>query len=87
MKLDLTVHILGEGNHYVAHVLPLDVMSGGPAPQAAREALDEAVRCFVKTAADAGTLETILEESGYRQQNGIWTGPDWIGVERHVVDV
>ena len=87
MKLDLTIHIWREGNDFVAHALPLDVMSSGSSPQAAREAVDEAVRCFAKTAADAGTLEQILEDCGYRQHNGEWSAPDWIGVERHAVAV
>jgi len=87
VKLDLTVHIWLEGAQYVAHALPLDVMSSGSTPQAAREAVDQAVRCFLKTAADAGTLEQILEESGYRQQDGAWISPDWVSVERHAIAV
>jgi len=66
VTLDFTIQIWHEGCQYVAHALPLDVMSSGPTPQAAREAVDEAVRCFLKTVADAGTLEQVLEECGYR---------------------
>lgn len=87
MTLDLTIHIWREGSQYVAHALPLDVVSSGPTPEAAREAVDEAVRCFVKTAVDAGTLEQVLEECGFEQRNAQWTGPDWVGVERRVVVV
>jgi hypothetical protein len=61
MKLDMTVHIWSEGRQYVAHAMPLDVMSSGPTPEAARQALDEAVRAFLLTAADIGTLEEVLE--------------------------
>ena len=85
MKLDVTIHLWREGSQYVAHALPLDVMSSGSTPQAAREAVDEAVRCFLKTAADAGTLEQILEECGYSQRDGEWVAPDWVGVEHHAV--
>jgi hypothetical protein len=87
MKLDMTVHLWREGNQFVARAMPLDVMSSGPTAQAARDAVDEAVRCFVKTAQDAGTLDAILEECGYTNQNGDWTSPDWIGVERHALAV
>lgn len=87
MQLDFTIHIWREGNQYIAHALPLDVMSSGPTPQAAREAVDEAVRCFVRTAADANTLDAVLEESGYMKRNGKWEGPDWVGIERHAVAV
>lgn len=87
MTIDLTVNIWKEGPQFVAHALPLDVISSGPTPQAARDAVDEAVACFVKTAADQGTLETILQECGYTLRDGAWIGPDWIGAERHAVAV
>ncbi len=87
MKLDLTVHLWLEEDQYIAHALPLDVMSSGSTPQAAREAVDEAVRCFVKTASDTGTLDQILEECGYRRHDGEWAAPAWVGVERHAVAV
>lgn len=87
MKLDLTIQLWAEGGQYIAHAMPLDVMSSGPTPQAARDAVDEAVRCFIKTATDAGSLDQVLEECGYSRQNGEWIAPDWVGVERHAVAV
>ena len=62
MTIDLTINVWEEGNQFVAHALPLDVMSSGPTPEAARKAVDEAIRCFLKTAADYDTLEQVLEE-------------------------
>ncbi|MEK6643531.1 MAG: hypothetical protein AABZ08_06445 [Planctomycetota bacterium] len=87
MNLDLTIQMWREGANYIAHAQPLDVMSSGSSPQAARDAVDEAVRCFVRTAVDAGTLDAILEECGYSRDNGCWVAPDWVGVERHAVAV
>ena len=49
---------------FVAHAMPLDVMSAGVSPEAAREALDEAVRLFLLTAQDHGTLPEVLAEGG-----------------------
>jgi predicted RNase H-like HicB family nuclease len=66
MNLETTVHIWKEGSQYVAHALPLDVMSSGSTPDAARHALDEAIRAFLLTAADAGTLDQILARSSSR---------------------
>jgi hypothetical protein len=82
MHVDLTVHIWKEGNQYVAHAMPLDVMSSGSSQEAAREALDEAVRAFLLTAADAGTLEEVLEECGYERRGDAWVSPDFVALER-----
>ena len=39
MEIDYTVHIWKEGRQFVAHAMPLDVMSSGETPDAARAAL------------------------------------------------
>jgi predicted RNase H-like HicB family nuclease len=83
MVIDYTIQIWQEGNQFVAHAMPLDVMSSGPTPEDARKALDEAVRVFVKTAADTGTLEQVLDEVGYRLEGGHWVSPPWVAIERH----
>jgi len=72
-----------EGTHFVAHAMPLDVMSAGDTPEHARQALDEAVRLFIVTASEHGTLHEVLEEAGYLYQDGEWRAPDWIGIEAH----
>jgi predicted RNase H-like HicB family nuclease len=83
MNLETTVHIWKEDGQYVAHALPLDVMSSGTTPDAARQALDEAVRAFLLTAADAGTLEQVLEDCGYKRQGESWRSPAFVALERH----
>jgi predicted RNase H-like HicB family nuclease len=65
--IEYTVHIWLEGNQFIAHSMPLDVMSSGPTPEAARKALDEAVRVFLLTLEDMGTTVEVLQECGYRQ--------------------
>jgi hypothetical protein len=87
MTLDVTINIWQEGSQFIAHSLPLDVMSSGPSPEAAKQALCEAVRCFLKTVADQGTLDQVLEECGFEQSNGAWVSPQWIGIERHSLAV
>ena len=67
VSIEYTVHIWQEGNQFIAHAMPLDVMSSGPTPEAARKALDEAVRVFLLTLEDMGTTAEILQECGYRQ--------------------
>src|ERR1039458_8103140 len=61
MDIDYTVQIWREGSQFIAHAMPLDVASSGTTPQAARAALDEAVKLFIKTAKQHGTLTEVLE--------------------------
>jgi predicted RNase H-like HicB family nuclease len=82
MIIDYTCQIWREGKQYVAHAMPLDVMSAGPTPEAARKALEEAVRAFVRTAGDIGTLEEVLDEAGYRHIGGRWVSPECVATER-----
>jgi hypothetical protein len=60
MDIEYTVQIWQEGDQFIAHAMPLDVMSSEATPQAAREALYEAVELFIATASDMGTLNDIL---------------------------
>lgn len=81
--LEYTVQIWREGDQFIAHAMPLDVMSSGATVEAAREALEEAVGLFLDTAAEVGTLEEVLQDCGFDLQQGRWVSPAWIAVERH----
>lgn len=83
MNIDYTVQIWQEGDQFIAHAMPLDIMSSGTTPQKSREALQEAVELFFATAAELGTLGDILAEAGYEYHEGTWVSPTWIAVERH----
>jgi predicted RNase H-like HicB family nuclease len=83
MNIEYTVQIWSEGDQFVAHAMPLDVMSSGRTPEGARAALDEAVRLFLATAADQGSLEEILQDAGYELRGGEWLSPSWVATERH----
>lgn len=83
VNIEYTVHIWTEGNQFIAHAMPLDVMSAGPSPDEARKALDEAVHLFLVTASDHGTLEEVLQEAGYELRKGSWVSPSWVATERH----
>jgi predicted RNase H-like HicB family nuclease len=62
-----------EGAVIVAHCVPLDVSSCGHDLQEARRNIREAVAAFIETCEEMGTLEEVLEESGFVKQ-----GEDWI---------
>lgn len=87
MDIEYTVQIWKEGDQFVAHAMPLDVMSSGRTPEEARKTLDEAVRLFLATAVDIGTLDEVLQESGYEFKEGSWVSPPWVSVERHSIVV
>jgi predicted RNase H-like HicB family nuclease len=87
MRIEYNVQIWKEGNQYVAHATPLDVMSSGTSPEDARRALDEAVKLFIVTAREQGTLEQILEECGYNVRDDVWVSPEWVSIERHTASV
>jgi predicted RNase H-like HicB family nuclease len=82
-SIEYTAHIWQEEAQYIAHAMPWDVISAGPSPDEARKALDEAVHLFLVTAADMGTLEDVLHESGYEFRQGGWVSPAWVAIERH----
>ena len=81
-NLRFTVRIFKEGPAFVAHVPELDISSCGDTEAAARRNIRDAVSGFIETAKQMGTLKEILEESGYRLENGQWLEPELIGVEQ-----
>ena len=87
INIEYTIQIWKEGNQFIAHAMPLDVMSSGPTPEKAREALDEAVHLFLETATDMGSLDEILRESGYEFKHKNWMSPFWVALERHSTTV
>jgi predicted RNase H-like HicB family nuclease len=82
MKLDYTVQVWKEGKQFIAHAMPLDVASSGPTPDAARQAVDEAMRLFLATAAEEGTLDEVLKDAGYHRARREWQSPAWLGIEQ-----
>lgn len=82
MKIDYTVQVWRRGARHIAHAMPLDVASAGDTPEAARQTVDEAVRSFLDTASEDGTLEEVLKEAGYRREGGSWQAPERLGLEQ-----
>jgi predicted RNase H-like HicB family nuclease len=77
------VHIFKEGDTYVAHAPHLDVSSCGTTDEEARQNIRDAVRGFLETAHDMGTVNEILEEAGYRLAvDTNWQPPEFVSVER-----
>ena len=83
LNIEFTIHVWREGSQFIAHAIPLDVLSAGNTPDEAKKAPDEAVRLFLRTDSDLGTLQEILEECGCQYGKGTRVGPAWIAIERH----
>jgi predicted RNase H-like HicB family nuclease len=72
MNMKFDVRVLKEGNQFIAHAIHLDVSSAGDTPQAALEAVREAIKLFIATAQDHGTLSQVFKDCGYVLENGKW---------------
>jgi predicted RNase H-like HicB family nuclease len=87
MNIEYTVQIWQEGDQYVAHALPLDVISSGDTLEKARMALQEAVELFIEIADKMNTISDVLQDVGYEYRQGNWVSPSWVSIERHTTFV
>jgi hypothetical protein len=70
IQIEYTCLIWKEDNLFIAYAIPLDLMSCGENPTQAKIALEEAVNLFLSSSIERDTLTEILEETGYKYQNG-----------------
>ena len=81
------VHIFKEGDTYVAYVPALDVSSCGATDDEARRNIRDAVRGFLESSADLGTLDEILQEAGYEREGDKWRAPEFVSVDRLTMSI
>jgi len=80
--------IFMENKTYVSYCPELDVSSCGYTIEEARKNLQTAVKLFLEESEKMGTLEAILEESGYKKKkSGQWTAPRIMATEVMAVGV
>ena len=72
MKISLRIEIFKEGDTYVALSPELNVSSFGETIEDAKRSLKEALEAFIEECERMGTLEAILEESGFSRINDSW---------------
>ena len=82
MEIQFTTRIFREGKTFVASAQELDISSCGRSKEKAFTNLKEAVRLFLEEAEKMGTLETILEEAGYKKTKATLQVPKPINVQR-----
>jgi len=81
------VHIFKEGDTYIAYVPSLDVSSCGATDDEARRNIRDAVRGFLASSADMGTLDEILQEAGYEREGEKWRAPEFVSVDRLTMSI
>ena len=72
MKILTRIEIFKEGDVYVALSPELNVSSFGETVAAAKEAIQEAIEAFIEECERMGTLEEVLEESGFSRIGDSW---------------
>ena len=78
--ISFTVHTFKEGKTYVAYVRELDLSSCGATDEEARRNIRDAVRGFLETSTEMGTLSEILEEAGYQRTGDAWRAPEFVSL-------
>jgi hypothetical protein len=85
-NFSFTAQIFKEGEVFVAYVPALDVSSCAGTDEGARKNIQDAVRGFLESSADRGTLHEILSEGGYELEGGQWLAPEFVSVDRLAVN-
>jgi len=72
MQLSVSIVVFKEGDLYVALAPELNVSSFGDSIDDARKSLKEAIEAFLEECAKTGSLEQVLEESGFSKTGDSW---------------
>lgn len=72
MNISVRIEIFKEGDVYVALSPELNVSSFGKTIEDAKRSVKEAIEAFVEECERMGTLEDVLEESGFSRINDFW---------------
>ena len=86
IKVMYRAEIFPEGDCYVGLCRELDVSSFGDYPEDASDSLRQAVELFLEGCEELGTLDEVLEESGFQKVGDEWKLHERIS-ENRVVDV
>jgi len=84
-NFSFTAQIFKEGEVFVAYVPALDVSSCADTDEGARKNIQDAVRGFLASSHERGTLREILSEGGYALEGGQWRAPEFVSVDRLAV--
>ena len=72
MNISVRIEIFKEGDVYVALSPELNASSFGETIDDAKKSFKEALEAFIEECQEMGTLEEVLEESGFSKINNSW---------------
>jgi predicted RNase H-like HicB family nuclease len=72
MNLSIRIEIFKEDDVYVALSPELNVSSFGETIDEAKESIKEAIEAFLEECREMGTLDEVLEESGFLRVENTW---------------
>ena len=72
MDISVRIEIFKENEVYVALSPELNVSSFGDTIEDAKKSVKEAIEAFVEECGRMGTLDDVLEESGFLKTNNSW---------------
>ncbi|MBI4838731.1 MAG: type II toxin-antitoxin system HicB family antitoxin [Nitrospirae bacterium] len=72
MDISVRIEIFKENEVYVALSPELNVSSFGDTIEDAKKSVKEAIEAFVEECGRMGTLDDVLEESGFLKTNSSW---------------
>lgn len=84
-KLMYRSEVYPEGDQFVGYCPELNVSSFGDTPQEAHDSLHEAVEAFLEGCEMIGSLQEVLEESGFLLDGDTWRRKGRIVEERIAV--
>lgn len=71
-QLNIKIEVFKEDDLYVALCPSLNVSSFGKSIDEAKKSLVEAVEIFIEECSEMGTLDGVLEESGFTRKDQDW---------------
>ena len=72
MHLSVRIEVFKEGDVYIALAPELNVSSFGNDIEDAKRSLQEAIEAFLEECEETGSLEAVLEESGFSRTGDSW---------------
>jgi predicted RNase H-like HicB family nuclease len=78
----LPVVFFEESGVIIAYCVPLDVSSCGHDIEEAKHNIRDALTGFIEACEEMGTLDEVLEESGFQKHEGSWSPPVLINTDK-----